>query len=191
MTNLILLTFPTGVKGIVIVGILAAIMSSGDVAIITGSANITRDIYQRYIKPDASERSMSRLSRAASAAIGIISALIAWFMQDILNILFITLTILSAGLFFPTMMGFIWKRGNSHAAFYSILFSTITVIGWSICKSIGLGGVFDIDSLWPGLLVSGAIYFLVSVFGKQSEEETRRIEEFLSIGKTQKESTEA
>lgn len=191
MTNLILLTFPTGVKGIVIVGILAAIMSSGDVAIITGSANITRDIYQRYIKPDASERSMSRLSIAASAAMGIISALIAWFMQDILNILFITLTILSAGLFFPTMMGFIWKRGNSHAAFYSILFSTITVIGWYICKSIGLGGVFDIDSLWPGLLVSGAIYFLVSVFGNQSEEETRRIEEFLSIGKTQKESTEA
>ena len=48
MTNLILMTFPSGIKGIVIVGILAAIMSSGDIAIITGSANITRDIAPRH-----------------------------------------------------------------------------------------------------------------------------------------------
>ena len=60
MTNLILMTFPSGIKGIVIVGILAAIMSSGDIAIITGSANITRDIYLRYINPQASEQKISQ-----------------------------------------------------------------------------------------------------------------------------------
>lgn len=188
MTNLILLTFPSGIKGIVIVGILAAIMSSGDIAIITGSANITYDIYQRYINSNASEQRLSRLGIAASACIGITSALIAWFMQDIMNILFITLTILSAGLFFPTVMGFVWKRGNSQAAFYSILVSTVTVIGWYICKSMGLGDIFNVDCLWPGLLASGTIYFLASLFGKQSEEERIRVEEFLAIGKTQKES---
>ena len=187
MTNLILMTFPSGIKGIVIVGILAAIMSSGDVAIITGSANITRDIYLRYINPQASERKISRLGIAASAVIGITSALIAWFMQDIMNIMFITLTILSAGLFFPTVMGFVWKRGNSQAAFYSILVATVTVISWYICKSSGLGSVFQIDCLWPGLITSGAIYFLVSIFGRQSDEERARVEEFLSIGKAQEE----
>lgn len=187
MTNLILMTFPSGIKGIVIVGILAAIMSSGDVAIITGSANITRDIYLRYINPQASEQKISRLGIAASAVIGITSALIAWFMQDIMNIMFITLTILSAGLFFPTVMGFVWKRGNSQAAFYSILVATVTVISWYICKSCGLGSVFQIDCLWPGLITSGAIYFLVSIFGRQSDEERARVEEFLSIGKAQEE----
>ena len=184
MTSLILMTFPSGIKGLVIVGILAAIMSSGDVAIITGSANVTRDIYQRYINPRASEQKIARLGIIASAAIGIISALIAWFMQDIMNILFITLTILSAGLFFPTVMGFVWKRGNSKAAFYSILVATVTVIGWYICKSVGLGGVFELDCLWPGLLASGAIYFLVSIFDSQSEAEIAKIEEFLSLGDT-------
>ena len=187
MTNLILMTFPSGIKGIVIVGILAAIMSSGDIAIITGSANITRDIYLRYINPQASEQKISRLGIAASSVIGITSALIAWFMQDIMNIMFITLTILSAGLFFPTVMGFVWKRGNSQAAFYSILVATVTVISWYICKSSGLGSVFQIDCLWPGLITSGAIYFLVSIFGRQSDEERARVEEFLSIGKAQEE----
>ena len=108
-------------------------------------------------------------------------------MQDIMNIMFITLTILSAGLFFPTVMGFVWKRGNSQAAFYSILVATVTVISWYICKSSGLGGVFQIDCLWPGLITSGAIYFLVSIFGRQSDEERARVEEFLSIGKAQEE----
>lgn len=183
MTNLILLTFPSGIKGIVIVGILAAIMSSGDVAIITGSANITRDIYQRYINPNASEKTVSRLGMIASVVIGLVSALIAWFMQDIMNILFITLTILSAGLFFPTFMGFVWKRGNATAAFLSILIATVTVIGWYICQSLGLGGIFNVDCLWPGLIASGVIYFAVSFFGGQSESERARIEEFLSLGK--------
>ena len=62
------------------------------------------------------------------------------------------------------------------------------MIGWYICKSMGLGGIFNVDCLWPGLLASGTIYFLASLFGKQSEEERIRVEEFLAIGKTQKES---
>lgn len=107
MTGLILNTFPVGIKGLVIVGILAAIMSSADIAIITGSANITRDIYQRYIDKNVSEKTTMRLGFASSLLIGLVAALLAWYEQDIMNVLLITFTILSAGLFVPTVMGFV------------------------------------------------------------------------------------
>ena len=181
MTSLILLTFPAGIKGLVIVGLLAAIMSSADIAIITGSANITRDIYSRYINPDASEKKILHLGFISSACIGIIAALMAWFMQDIMNILLITFTILSAGLFFPTAMGFIWKKGSSTAAFYSMLSATVVVIVWYVCGIMELGSIFAIDALWPGLLTSGCVYFLVSIFGKQSSEEERKVSDFLNL----------
>ena len=183
MTGLILNTFPVGIKGLVIVGILAAIMSSADIAIITGSANITRDIYQRYIKPDVDEKRTMKLGFVSSLGIGIVAALLAWYEQDIMNILLITFTILSAGLFFPTVMGFVWKKGSANAAFYSMLVSTAVVIFWNVGSSAGWGGVFGVDALWPGLIVSALIYFPVSLLGKQSEEEKRRIVEFLNLDK--------
>lgn len=181
LTALILRTFPVGVKGLVIVGILAAIMSSGDIAIITGSANITRDVYQRYINSDASERTIMRLGFVSSLAIGVVAALLAWYEKDIMNILLITFTILSAGLFIPTVMGFVWKRGNADAAFYSMLTSTVTVIFWELGRHMGWGAVFAVDSLWPGLAVSALIYFPVSLLRRQSAGERERITSFLNL----------
>jgi SSS family solute:Na+ symporter len=183
LTGLILKTFPVGVKGLVIVGILAAIMSSGDIAIITGSANITRDIYKRYINKNASEKKIMTLGFFSSAFIGLVAALLAWYEKDIMNILLITFTILSAGLFIPTVMGFVWKRGNSDAAFYSMLSATVTVIVWYLGGIFGWGGVFSIDALWPGLLVSILIYYPVSLLGVQSSEEEKRVVEFLNISR--------
>lgn len=183
MTGLILNTFPVGIKGLVIVGILAAIMSSADIAIITGSANITRDIYQRYIDKNVSEKTTMRLGFASSLLIGLVAALLAWYEQDIMNVLLITFTILSAGLFVPTVMGFVWKRGSSDAAFYSMLVSTVVVIIWSIGSAAGWGSIFAIDALWPGLAVSVALYFPISIFGRQSREESEKIAAFLNLDK--------
>lgn len=183
MTGLILNTFPVGIKGLVIVGILAAIMSSADIAIITGSANITRDIYQRYIDKNVSEKTTMRLGFASSLLIGLVAALLAWYEQDIMNVLLITFTILSAGLFVPTVMGFVWKRGSSDAAFYSMLVSTVVVIIWSVGSAAGWGSIFAIDALWPGLAVSVALYFPISIFGRQSREESEKIAAFLNLDK--------
>lgn len=66
LIQLILMTFPSGIKGLVITGIFAAIMSSADIAILTASANVTRDIYQRYINPKAKDRTIVRLGTVSS-----------------------------------------------------------------------------------------------------------------------------
>ena len=48
--------FPVGVSGLVLVGVFAAIMSTGVVCINVCSANISVDIYKDRIKPDAPDR---------------------------------------------------------------------------------------------------------------------------------------
>ena len=94
---------------------------------------------------------------------------------------FFRATILSAGLFIPTVMGFVWKRGNADAAFYSMLTSTVTVIFWELGRHMGWGAVFAVDSLWPGLAVSALIYFPVSLLRRQSAGERERITSFLNL----------
>ena len=50
--------FPHGLKGLVLVAVLSAIMSTADISVLTGSASLTKDIYQRYINPNVSEKTL-------------------------------------------------------------------------------------------------------------------------------------
>jgi solute:Na+ symporter, SSS family len=160
LTTFVLETFPVGLKGLVLVGVLAAVMSSADISILTASANYTRDIHQRFLQPGIGERAMLRLSILASTVLGILAALMAWKMQDIIDVLQLGFTINGAALFLPTIAALFWRRADATAAFWSICLSLITVLGWRLAA--GSGGIFAIDPLWPGLAVSVIVFLGVT-----------------------------
>ena len=162
LTTFIVETFPIGLKGLALVGVLAAVMSSADICILTASANYTRDVHQRFLQPDIGERSMLRLSILASTIFGMMAAFMAWKMQDIIDVLQLGFTINGAALFLPTIAAFYWRRADSTAAFWSICLSLATVLGWRLAGDVELGAVFDIDPLWPGLLVSAVVFLGLS-----------------------------
>ena len=162
LTHFILETFPVGLKGIALVGILAALMSTSDICILTASANYTRDIHQRFLQPDIGERQMLRLGIAASTVFGVLSALMAWKMQDIIGVLQLGFTINGAALFLPTIAALFWQRKDATAAFWSICLSLTAVLTWRIAPSMGAGGIFTLDPLWPGLLVSVVVFLALT-----------------------------
>ncbi|HLF31639.1 MAG TPA: hypothetical protein VI566_11505, partial [Xanthomonadales bacterium] len=159
LTRFVLELFPTGLKGVMLVGILAAIMSTADICILTASANVTRDVCQRFLKPDLAQGQMLRLGTVSSFAAGGLATLLAWKMQDVLDILLLAFTLNSAALFLPTVAAVYGKRASAGAAFWSIGLSLVTVIAWHLAGSMGLGGWFEIEALWPGLLVSALTFY--------------------------------
>lgn len=161
LTTFVLGHFPTGLKGLMLVGIIAAVMSSADICILTASANLTRDVYQRYLNPKISKDAMLRLGMWSSVVAGLLATLMAWKMQDIIDVLLLGFTINSAALFVPTMAALFMKKTNSNAAFWSISLSLSTVIVWKIAASSGMTGLFTIEPLWPGLTVSFLTYLLL------------------------------
>ena len=157
LATFVLDAFPPGLKGLMLVAVLSAIMSTADICILTASANYTRDIHQRFLRPDLSPKAMLRLGILASGVFGGLSMLLAWKMRDIIDILQLGFTINAAGLFLPTVLALYAKRVPASAAFWSIAASLVTVIGWRIAADAGAGGVFAIDPLWPGLAVSALL----------------------------------
>ncbi len=164
LATLVLDTFPPGLKGLMLVAVLSAIMSTADICILTASANYTRDIHHRYLRPDLPPGDMLRLGILASAIVGLLSMLLAWKMRDIIDILQLGFTINAAGLFLPTVAALYAWRVPASAAFWSIGASLVTVIGWRIAADAGLGGWFAIDPLWPGLLVSAVLLTALTAF---------------------------
>ena len=159
--------FPVGLKGLMLVGILAALMSTADICILTASANGSQDIYQRYINPEVSPRRLFRLSVILAATIGAAAALIAWQMQDVVSILLVAFTINSAALFIPTVAMVLRKDVDKPAAFWSISLSLLTVIGWYLGSLFELAPGFALDPLWPGLAVSASVFLGMSWLGNR------------------------
>ncbi|MGH8204804.1 MAG: sodium:solute symporter family protein [Steroidobacteraceae bacterium] len=163
LATFVLDAFPAGLKGVMVIGILSAVMSVASICVLTASANYARDIHQRYIRPGISAASMLRLGTLASLGAGGLAMLMAWKMRDIVDILQLGFTINSAALFLPTIAAIYWDRVPASAAFWSSSTSLATVIGWRIAADAGMGGVFNIDPLWPGLLVSATVLLALTV----------------------------
>ncbi len=162
LSRLVLDTFPVGFKGLMLVGILAALMSTADICILTASANGSRDIYQRFVNPDIGPYALFRISVGIAVAVGIASAIMAWQMRDIVSILLVAFTINSAALFVPTIAIALQRDPSNSAAFWSITLSLATVLVWYSGSALKLLPIFEIDSLWPGLIVSIVVFTGIS-----------------------------
>jgi SSS family solute:Na+ symporter len=169
LSRLVMDIFPVGLKGLMLIGILAALMSTADICILTAAANGSRDIYQRYLNPDVEPQKLFRISMILAALVGVASALMAWRMQDVVDILLVAFTINAAGLFVPTVAMVYAKRVNSSAAFWSIALTLITVIAWYAASGMNIAPIFDLDPLWPGLFVSIVGFFGISLAGGRKE----------------------
>jgi SSS family solute:Na+ symporter len=166
LATFVLDNFPIGLKGLMLIAVLSAIMSTADICILTASANYTRDIHQRFIRPDLPERAMLRLGMIASVVVGGLSMLLAWKMRDIIDILQLGFTINAAGLFLPTVAALYGNRVPAGAAFWSIGASLATVVVWRLAADAGAGGIFAIDPLWPGLAVSAVLITALTLAGR-------------------------
>ena len=187
LAELVVRFLPHGIKGLIIVGVLSAIMSTADISVLTASASLTKDIYQKFVHKEASEQELMQVGFFFSILIGILGAVFGWYNQNIMNILLITFTINSAGLFLPTICGFFWKKSCSAAAFVSMISSTVIAVIWYIGKIVSDIPLFRVDALWPAFGVSAVLYFIICFTHKESPEEKKKAESFYAAGKGEKE----
>src|SRR5476651_1170244 len=118
---------PNGLKGLSVAALTAAIVAS-----LAGKANsistiFTMDIYKKYIKKDADEKSMVGMGKIIIALCLFISIMLTW--KDLLGIggeggfTFIQkyTGFISPGIFAIFILGFFWKRTTGAAAITGIL----------------------------------------------------------------------
>lgn len=109
---------------------------------------------------------------------GVLGAIFGWFTQDIMNILLITFTINSAGLFLPTIGAFFWKKSCSAGAFASMLSATVIAVVWFIGGKVSTLPLFSIDALWPSFGVSAILYVVICLTHRQTPAEQEKAEKF-------------
>ncbi len=141
---------PMGVKGLIVAGLMAAAMSTFDSTVNAGAAYWVKDIYQAYINPKASEKTLLRHSRWASVAIVLLGLGFMLLINNINEIWGWITSSLGAGMLIPTMARWYWWRMNG----YGFALGTVTGMGAAILQKMFLPGIPEYYSFIIATLAS-------------------------------------
>lgn len=104
----------TGMKGLLVAGLMAAAMSTFDSTVNAGAAYWVKDIYQAFLNPKASEKSLMLHSRMVSIVIVVLGLLFSLAIKNINEIWgWITMSI-GAGMIIPQLARWYWWRLNGY-----------------------------------------------------------------------------
>lgn len=166
---------PIGVKGFVLAGALAAIMSTASGSILAASTILYNDVYDKYIAKGMKNNKALLANRVCAIIIGGITMIIALGIKDVLVSLDVAYAYLSGCVFIPLIASFILKRFNPNAGLASIATSFVVVTT--------LFFKFGITSNYPilaGIAVGLVVYGIVNIRGKVKREPTAIYEDSIA-----------
>jgi len=158
---------PVGFMGLLLAGLLAAFMSTFAGTLNSAQAYIVNDIYLKYLKPDASQRQISRTNYLTGIVVVAISVVFGFFAQDVNSVLQWIVSALWGAYVVSNMLKWYWWRFNGSGFFWGMLVGIISAL---ICSRI-----FDFLDLYyfPIILVISAIAAILGTFLKPpTDEET-------------------
>jgi SSS family transporter len=159
---------PVAIGALLLTTIMAIILSTAIAYLLAPSTVLVRDIYHRFINPQASEKSIVWLSRLVVVILGIVAYWLSRQSREFLSVALYAYTIYGASITPSLLAAFLWKRTTAAGAVSSILAGTIITIVWKVMKldvrvpkSLGLNT--EIDAVIPAILVSLAVLIFVSL----------------------------
>jgi SSS family solute:Na+ symporter len=152
--NLLIHYFPTGILGLGLTALLASFMSGMAGNVTAFNTVWTYDIYQSYIRPDASDAHylwMGHVATVFGVALSVAAAYAASRFNNIMDFLQLVFAFVNAPLFATFLLGMFWKRTTGHGAFFGLLSGTAAAAVHQ-GLTLPLGASAGIKGGWLGLL---------------------------------------
>ncbi|MCK4404263.1 MAG: sodium:solute symporter family protein [candidate division Zixibacteria bacterium] len=154
---------------VLLAAIVAVIVSTADSFLLVPSTNIMRDIYQRFINPNVSQKRMVLYSRLVVIGLGIIAFIQVKFFTTVLAMALYAYTMYGVGVTPATLAAFFWKRATPTGGVCSIALGMVSTIGWELLKK-----PFGIPTVYPALALSVSSLIIISLLTPKPKEEKVR-----------------
>lgn len=164
-----MLTFlPPGLLGLVVTGLAAAYMSTISTQVNWGASVVVNDIYQRFYKPDATQRELVWVGRLFTALLLVLACVLALAMENALQAFNIILQI-GAGTGLLYILRWFWWRVNAAAEL------TAMIVSFTIAILFATNSGFGLES-WAQLIIGVGIttvaWVAVALFGRPTNDKT-------------------
>jgi len=156
LVDLSLNDVPALVGTAIILGVIAASMSTAAGVVLDLANTITRNLVQRYTRSPWSDRTMLRLARWTALPTMAASITFAYFRPEPGILLILAFDVVLAGCFVPLALGIYWRRANTPGALTAIVVGTLTRVAFYYWLPERYAGL---DTLIPPMI--GLIGFVV------------------------------
>ena len=153
------LGLPTFLGALGLAAVFSAEMSSADAVLFMLSTSLSKDIYKRYVAPDASDSQVLRVARLAAIAGGILGVALTLVLPTVIDSILIFYSILSVSLFVPVVAGLYTRRAGVPEALAAIGLGVTTLLVTEFANVSDISAWLNPTAL--GILASGAVFALV------------------------------
>ena len=133
LPTLVLKLFPAWFGGILLVGAIAAMMSTASSQLLLTTTSISEDIYHKALGKNLSERKLVLISRITLLSVGVFALFLTFTSK---NLIYTIVSWAWAGIgcsFSPLIiLSFFWKRFNSAGAVASLITGSVTTVIWMV-----------------------------------------------------------
>ena len=154
---------PGWLAGLLLAGIVAAVMSSADSMLLLAGSAVGEDVYKNFVNPDASNERVIFVTRLAVLVVGAAAAAIAWVTPATVH----TLTEYAwggLGVTFASvfLLSVYWEGMTGEGTLAGLVTGLVSTTTWHYSLSGGPIGIFDIYLVFPCLLITVGVIILVS-----------------------------
>jgi SSS family solute:Na+ symporter/sodium/proline symporter len=167
---------------ILLAAAIAIVLSTGNTFLLVPSTNVSRDIYERFINPNATERQKVNLQRVFIVVFGAVGLILLTQFQTVLGMALYAYSLVGASLTPALLACFLWKRVTAQGGVACIAGGLGSIVGVRLLSRLGVsftmtlsGTEFDFASsdyiVIPGVIVSVGLLVVVSLLTKPSPPE--------------------
>ena len=129
---------PVIAGSLLLAGAVAIIFSTANTFLMVPSTNLARDIYQRFINPQVSEKNIILFQRVMIILLAIIAYVVSSFFKSILDMALYAYTMVGAAVTPALLAAFLWKRVTPMAGVWSIASGMVVTIIFGLLNSLGI-----------------------------------------------------
>ena len=169
---------PAGIAALMLAAAVAIVVSTGTSFLLVPATNVVHDLYQRYVRPAATQRAIVRLTRITIVVLGVLAFIQIQFFTTVLEMALYAYTMYGA--LTPSILAaFFWKRATGAGAVASIAGGMLATFAWQFGVPRGwFPGLPEwalaLDAVIPALAISVVLLIVVSLLTRRPEPERWR-----------------
>ena len=159
---------PSGLIGLLLASLIAALMSTISTHLNWGSSYIVNDYYGRFMNKTATEANKVMVGRVSTVVLMILAAIVALFLQNAKQAFDILLQI-GAGTGLLFILRWFWWRINAYSEIVAMMVSFLIALYFQF----GYGGNLEAyEKMMIGVMITSIAWIAATYFGPQTNKET-------------------
>ena len=123
---------------LLLIGAAAIIFSTANTFLMVPSTNLTRDIYQRFVNPEAGEKTIITVQRAMIVALALLALVLTTWFENILDMALYAYTMVGAAVTPALLAAFLWKRVTPLAGTLSVAVGVLSTVIFAMIANSGV-----------------------------------------------------